>query len=533
MTDSSSTIDLRQYWKVFRARKLSVLVPVIIGVVLAGLYAKTEAVKYTAHATVRVDPLVALTGGAPQASLLDMATEQQTAASAAVVRLAEKTLGISTSPTDLQKNLKVAAAPTGNILLINYTSTSAAQAAKYANAFARAYLSYRSGPITRLITADQADIAGLYSQLPGAGQVQRHQYVAEIVAESTQLKLLEGAAKLSPGGAIISRATPPKTPSSPRTKRDVALGLAAGLVIGVCVALVREALDNRIRTREDLEARLGAPVLGVIPSSGRGYSDGALATLSDPRSATSDGYRVTATTLQFLAARDNLTVVMITTPRPGVQSAVTTANLGVALAQAGQQVILVSADMRSPTLHRIFGLSNEIGLSSARYEGRDATSLIQETAVPNLHVLASGPEPRNPAALLASPVTSEVIASLRAAKPDFILIAAPAVLATPDALVIAPRVDGTVIIWNASDSDAAALNETQERLATVGASILGAIYSSDQRKVAMSAAPPTFDTEEFDAPVGTRRRPDVGTSSNGWVEPGSSIDQSGSGRRVQ
>src|SRR5579859_6663392 len=107
MTDSSSTIDLRQYWKVFRARKLSVLVPIVIGAVLAGLYAKTEAVKYTAHASVRVDPVVSLSGGTAQSSVPDMSTEQLTAASAVVTTLAQKALGTSTSITDLQKHLKV------------------------------------------------------------------------------------------------------------------------------------------------------------------------------------------------------------------------------------------------------------------------------------------------------------------------------------------------------------------------------------------------------------------------------------------
>src|SRR5579859_3671438 len=195
MTDSSSTIDLRQYWKVFRARKLSVLVPVIIGVVLAGLYAKTEAVKYTAHATVRVDPLVTLTGGAPQATLLDMATEQQTAASATVARLAEKTLNISTSPTDLLKNLKVAAAPTGNILLIEYTSTNAAQAAKYANAFARAYLTHRTAPLKGLISSRQSTITLLLSQIPKAG-VLRIAKLASLNAAEAQLAQLQAAAEL-------------------------------------------------------------------------------------------------------------------------------------------------------------------------------------------------------------------------------------------------------------------------------------------------------------------------------------------------
>jgi capsular exopolysaccharide synthesis family protein len=532
MTDSSSTIDLRQYWRVLRFRKFSLIIPVIFLAALALLYAKTQPRQYTAQATVRVDSLVTpFPSGSLQANLPDMPTEQQTAASAAVASRVRSKITNPPSVTDLLKHLKVTAASSGNTLVISYTSSSPLVAARYAEKFAEAYLRYRNSPLSSLIFTVKANISQLKGGIPTDGTIQRKVDVARLQAAGALLQQLETAVLIS-AGKVISPATRPTTPSSPKTSRDLAIGLAAGLVVGVCLALTREALDNKIRTREDLEARLRVPVLGVIPRLGRGSQDGALATLSEPRSATSDGYRVAATTLQFLAARDNLTVIMFTAPSPGPQSTVTTANLGVALAQAGQRVILVSADMRGPILHQQFGLSNEFGLSTARHEGRDAKTLVQETAVPNLHVLASGPEPRNPAALLASPITGEVLASLRSVKPDFILIAAPTVLATPDALVLAPRVDGTVIVWNGADSDPSALMEGQGRLATVGANILGAIYSFDRPKSVIATAPRTYDVDEHEVSASVRRRIDLATGSNSWVEAGGTTDHTAPGPRI-
>ena len=173
---------------------------------------------------------------------------------------------------------------------------------------------------------------------------------------------------------------------------------------------------------------------------------------------------------------------MFASPREGGGATTTMANVGAVLAQAGHQVILVSADLRGPTLHHIFGLQNGRGLSTAVLEGKNIERLLKGTLIPNLFLLNAGPEPEDPAALLSSPGTAQVFDSLLALKPDFILVDAPPVLSVSDAMVLSRQVDGTVVTWNAEDFKAPALAGARDRLDRAGANILGAIYSFDSGK---------------------------------------------------
>jgi protein-tyrosine kinase len=175
-------------------------------------------------------------------------------------------------------------------------------------------------------------------------------------------------------------------------------------------------------------------------------------------------------------------MIMVVSPQDGGGASTTVANLGVVLAQAGHRVILVSADLRYPSLHLIFGLSNGHGFCNALIEGMDPEQLLKEAHVPNLYVMTSGPEPKDPAALLASPATAEVLSTLKGLDPDFILLEAPAVLSASDAVILSRQVEGTVITWNGEEFEAPALQKAQERLEVAGANILGGIYTYDRSK---------------------------------------------------
>jgi uncharacterized protein involved in exopolysaccharide biosynthesis len=241
MTDSPSTIGSRRHWTVFRFGIFSVIIPVILGAIVGLFYAGMQPVQYTANATVRVGPQVSLSGIKLLNNAPDMPTEQQIAASAAVAKLARSALGTSANVTDLQKHLTVTATSTGHVLVITYTSSSPTLAARYANALAKAYVSYRNRPLNELTYKEKHDIALLIGQIPHSGTVLRVARVAQLREDETLLRQLEGAAQLSPGGSVISAATPPSSPSSPKTARDVALGLAAGLVAGICLSVQRVA----------------------------------------------------------------------------------------------------------------------------------------------------------------------------------------------------------------------------------------------------------------------------------------------------
>jgi capsular exopolysaccharide synthesis family protein len=490
MTNGQSTIDLRQYGEIFKSRKWAIIIPTLLALALAGAYVfVVKKPQYTAQAKVLVNPIVtpSTTTATAKGNTPDMNTEQAAADSTPVAVLVRKSLNLSSTNGDrLLSHLTVTPSTTANVLQFQYTSSNPQQAAQYANAFAQAYITYRDNtalqPLTKAIDDRNKAISALQAQLPHAGKVQRGVLAGELHEAALQVSQFQADEQLVSAGTVITVATAPSSPSSPKVAKTLLIAGVIGLVIGLCLALIREAMDRRIKNPDALESRLRAPVLGVIPRFDARSPERSLATVTDPRGAASEAYRMAAITLEHLAARDGLRVIMVASPQDGGGASTTAANLGVVLAQAGHRVILVSADLRYPSLHRIFGLSNGHGFCNALLEGMDPERLLKEALIPNLYVLTSGPEPKDPAALLASPATAEVLSTLRGLGADFILLETPAVLSASDAVILARQVEGTVITWNAEEFEAPALQKAQERLEVAGANILGGIYAFDRSK---------------------------------------------------
>jgi capsular exopolysaccharide synthesis family protein len=502
MTNAQPTIDLHQYWDVFRSRKLAVIIPMLAVIALAAVYIVMQKPQYTAQAKVLVNPLlspVAAGSTSAKSNAPDMNTEQATAASAPVANLARTTLKVSNNGDRLLHHLNVSAVSTGNVLQFQYTSTNPQQAAQYVNAFAQAYITYRNGSVLKLLTAGVAErkhtIALLQQQLQHSGTAQRAALISQLRDDEVQLATFQSDQSLVDGGQVIGIAVPPSAPSSPKIATTLIIAAVIGLVLGIILALLREGMDRRVKSPGELESALYAPVLGVIPKFKGRSPDTSLVAISEPRSPASEAYRVAAIALENMLPRPGARVIMIVSPKPGGGASTTTANLGAILAQAGRQVILVSADLRNPTLHLILGLSNGRGVSTAVREGMSAERLLKATRVPNLFLLNAGPEPEDPAALLSSPATAQVFQDLQALKPHFILVDAPAALSAPDAMILSRYVDGTVVTWNSEAFRVPELRAAQERLNRAGANILGAIYSfvsGKQRERASStrAEPP-------------------------------------------
>jgi capsular exopolysaccharide synthesis family protein len=513
MTNAQSTIDLHQYWEILKSRKFAVIIPTLLALGLAAAYIFVlQKPQYTAQARVLVNPIVTVstTTATAKGNTPDMNTEQAVANSGPVAVLARHSLS-GTNGERLLSHLTVSAAGTSNVLQFQYTSSDPQQAARAANAFALAYLSYRTStalqPLTNAIRDRQRAISYLQAQLPHAGKVQRGAYVTGLHEAEVQLSQFQADKQLVSAGTVITTASAPSSPSSPKVAKTLLIAGVIGLVIGLCLALIREAMDGRIKNPDALESRLRAPVLGVIPKFDARSPERSLATIADPRGAASEAYRMTAITLEHLAARDGLRVIMVVSPQDGGGASTTVANLGVVLAQAGHRVILVSADLRHPALHLIFGLSNGHGFCNALLEGMDPERLLKEAHIPNLYVMTSGPEPKDPAALLASPATAEVLTTLQSLGSDFILLETPAVLSASDAVILSRQVEGTVITWNAEEFEAPVLRKAQERLEVAGAKILGGIYAFDRSstKKAKKRRPRTAQPEAPFVPRETRK----------------------------
>ena len=197
----------------------------------------------------------------------------------------------------------------------------------------------------------------------------------------------------------------------------------------------------------------------------------------EPKSAAAEAYRSLRTSIQFAGLDHKCRSIVVTSSSPGEGKSTTVANFGVVTAQTGARVCLVDSDLRRPTLHRIFGLGNARGLTSALLEGLPFAQVAQATAVPNLFVLSSGPLPPNPAELVGSNRMRE---SMEAATSDFdmILLDSPPVVSVADAIALAAFADGVVMVVQAGKVPQDVVRRAMGQIEAVKGRVLGVVMNS-------------------------------------------------------
>jgi capsular exopolysaccharide synthesis family protein len=202
-----------------------------------------------------------------------------------------------------------------------------------------------------------------------------------------------------------------------------------------------------------------------------------LITLSDPRSPAAEAFRTLRTNIYFSGLDRTLQALLVTTVAPVEGKSLTLANLAVAMAQGDKRTILVDTDLRRPTLHTIFDLSNDTGLTSLFIDAKGPIEpVLTDVGVPNLQVLTSGPLPPNPAEVLGSQRMLEVIAALKQ-RADIVLFDAPPVIAVTDALVLGTRVDGVVLVIDAGSTRREHARRAKEQLEKLNIRIVGAVLN--------------------------------------------------------
>jgi capsular exopolysaccharide synthesis family protein len=202
-----------------------------------------------------------------------------------------------------------------------------------------------------------------------------------------------------------------------------------------------------------------------------------LITLSDPRSPAAEAFRTLRTNIYFSGLDRSINTLLVTTVAPVEGKSLTLANLAVAMAQGDRRTILVDTDLRRPTLHTIFDLSNDAGLTSLFIDARGPIEpALKDVNVPNLQVLTSGPLPPNPAEVLGSQRMLEVIAALKQ-RADIVLFDAPPVIAVTDAMVLGTRVDGVVLVVAAGSTRREHAKRAREQLEKLNIRIVGAVLN--------------------------------------------------------
>lgn len=203
-----------------------------------------------------------------------------------------------------------------------------------------------------------------------------------------------------------------------------------------------------------------------------------LVTISDPLSPISEAYRTLRINLQFATLGVQLRTLLVTSAGAGEGKSTTLANLAVTVAQTEQSVVVVDCDLRRPGLHKLFGLSNDLGLTTmmADDQALDEPPL-QPTEVDGLRLLASGPLPARPPDLLGSRRMDRVIEKLLG-EADLVILDAPPIMAATDALVLSTKVDGVLLVASAGTTKREQAQRAVERLNKVNARLVGAVLTN-------------------------------------------------------
>lgn len=265
-----------------------------------------------------------------------------------------------------------------------------------------------------------------------------------------------------------------------------------GLLFGFGLAYLADVTDKSFRSPEEIRRRLGLPVVGYIPhltadaEAVRQAEDSGLAldpllcTYFRSKTMEAEAFRGVRTALYFSTHGERHKVIQITSPNSGDGKSTLAANLAVSIAQSGKQVVLIDADLRKPRIHKVFGLSANVGLGSIIDGEAEPKDALQESCIAGLSILPCGPIPPNPAELLTSPRFKDLLDLLRE-QFDFVVIDTPPLLAVTDPSVVAPRADGVILAIRITKNGRPAAERAKEILATLGATVIGVVVNGVDR----------------------------------------------------
>ena len=272
--------------------------------------------------------------------------------------------------------------------------------------------------------------------------------------------------------SVVDRAKVPGRPYKPDLRRNLLLGLMLGLALGMLVALALHQTDRRIHSAKALEALTGLPGLGVIPLLDPGVTPNTAS--ADPRSPFSEAYRSVRTALQFSSSHGLPRTMLVTSAGAGEGKSTTAAELGRNIAQLGRRVALVDADLRNPSLHKVFEKVNTVGLSNVLAGAATISAACQATDIPNLTLVTSGPLPPNPPELLGGERLVALLEELGKTH-DVVLMDGPPVLGLADAPLLAGRAEATLLVVTANVTRKDSIHSALQRIAATHSRVIGTL----------------------------------------------------------
>lgn len=279
--------------------------------------------------------------------------------------------------------------------------------------------------------------------------------------------------------SIVDAARPPSSPSKPDLMLNIALAALLGLGLGVLTAFLLEALDETVATPDDVEAKLGVPVLGVVPLIEKGQTTSAA--LADIRSGFSEAYYSLRTALQFSTPDGAPSSLLVSSARPAEGKSTTAYAVALNFARVGRRVLLVDGDLRNPSMHRVVGVENDRGMSNLLSGSAELSSVVQRTAQENLFFIPCGPLPPNPAELWGGDRLKQFLAEARNSF-DHVIFDGPPVLGFADAPLLAAAVNGVLFVLESRGTRRGQARGALRRIRVGRAHLLGAVLTKFNAK---------------------------------------------------
>jgi polysaccharide biosynthesis transport protein len=291
----------------------------------------------------------------------------------------------------------------------------------------------------------------------------------------------------------------PAAPLGPNRARTILIGFLLSLVAGVGLVLFLEYLDNTVKTVEDVARYAQLPALSVIPAlsgrrSRRHLSNGEkrsaaltlkesaplnyelLATL-DSRSSAAEAYRALRTSVLLSSVDQPPKLLLVTSGQPGEGKTTTAINTAISLAQLGGSVLIIDCDMRKPSVHKVLGIEQPLGLSTYLSHHAKLIDVMQKLPITNLWVMPCGPIPPNPAEMISSTRMKELLRTL-SENFDHVVIDSPPLLKVTDSVILSTMVDGVILIVHGGKSTGEVLRRTRQELSLAGAKIFGVVLNN-------------------------------------------------------
>lgn len=413
-------------------------------------------------------------------------------------------LSLKIKPTELEEKIQISRVTGTNVIDISVQDSDPRLAADISNMLSNVYIQWVSENYQQdirqllaeidskiddsktnldLVSAEIETLEDKGQDIPESLRKELEMYSSMYVMLSEKYENLRISQTVGDSFArIIEPAVVPEDPVKPSKRLYLAASLLIGLLLGVGIVLLKEFINNTIKTSSDVRKYYGLNVLSqIVYEKSYDAAKRELVVLKDPNSPTSESIRELRTNLKYFDIDRKKKIIAITSSQLEEGKSFIAANLSVTLAQSGVRTLLINADLRKPVIHKYFNFTNTSGVTSIITGNSKLSDEIRATDIKNLHFLSSGPIPPNPAELLESELMGKIMEAL-SEKYEYIIVDTPPVVPVSDLIVLSRRVDSIMVVARSGIVTKSVALQAMEKLEAIKEKVIGVVLNGVVRK---------------------------------------------------